>query len=70
MKIRLEEDELAGELLAALREHGCIAYYESSSGAIEAIAPHLFGKDEGNLIRTLIEDWQREHAGVTMEIEE
>jgi len=27
MKIRLDDDALTGELLAFLREQGCIAYY-------------------------------------------
>jgi len=59
MKIRLEDEPLTGQLLAFLRDQGCIAYYESASGAIEAIAPHLFGKDEAEMIRTLVERWQR-----------
>ena len=68
MKIRLEDDALTGELLAFLREQGCIAYYESASGAIEAIAPHLFGKDEATMIQALVERWQSERPGVTIEI--
>jgi hypothetical protein len=39
MKVRLEDDGLTGQLLGFLRDQGCIAYYESASGAIEAIAP-------------------------------
>jgi hypothetical protein len=38
--------------------------------AIEAIAPHPFGKDEASKIRALIEHWQRERHGVTIEIED
>ena len=70
MKIRLEDDALTGELLAFLRDEGCIAYYESTSGAIEAIAPHLFGKDEAEMIRTLAQRWQSERPGLTIEIED
>lgn len=70
MKIRLEDDALTGQLLAFLRDQGCIAYYESASGAIEAIAPHLFGKEEAEMIRTLVERWQSERPGVAIEIED
>ena len=41
----------------------CIAYYESSSSAIEAIATHLVGTDEAAKIRTVIEGWPRRHEG-------
>jgi hypothetical protein len=54
MKIRLENDALTGELSVPARP-GCIAYSESASGAIEAIRPHLFGKNESEMIRTLVE---------------
>ncbi len=70
MKIRLEDDALTGQLLAFLRDQGCIAYYESASGAIEAIAPHLFGKDEAEMIRALVERWQSERPGVTIALED
>ena len=70
MKIRLEDDALTGELLAFLRDEGCIAYHESASRAIEAIAPRLFGKDEAAMIRTLVERWQSERAGLRIEIED
>jgi Na+-translocating ferredoxin:NAD+ oxidoreductase RnfC subunit len=70
MKIRLEDDALTGQLLAFLRDRECIAYYESASGAIEAIAPDLFDKDEAEMIRTLVARWQAERPGVTIEIED
>ena len=70
MKIRLEDDALIGELLAFLRDQGCIAYYESASSAIEAIAPHLFGRDEAATIRTLVERWQSERPSLTIKIED
>lgn len=70
MKIRLEDDSLIGELLAFLRDEGCIAYYESASSAVEAIAPHLFGKDEAATIRALVERWQSGRPGLTIEIED
>jgi len=70
MKIRLEDDAMIGELLVFLRDQGCIAYYESASGAIEAIAPHLFGKDEAAMIRTLVERWQSGRPALTIEIED
>ena len=69
MKIRLEDDALTGQLLAFLRDQECIAYYESASGAIEAIAPRLFGKAEAEMIRTLVERWQGERPGVGIEME-
>lgn len=68
MKIRLEDDALTGQLLAFLREQGCIAYYDSASSAIEAIAPHLFGTDETETIRGLVERWQKERPGVTIQM--
>lgn len=68
-KIRLDDDELIDDLLAFLREAGCIAYYDAAGGAIEAIAPHLFGKDEAQRIQTLIEQWQTDYPAVTIEIE-
>jgi hypothetical protein len=40
------------------------------TGAIEAIAPHLFGKDEAEKIRTLVERWRGERPGVTIKIED
>lgn len=70
MKIRLEDDALTGELLAFLRDEGCIAYYESASGAIETIAPHLFGKGEAAMIRMLVERWRSERPGLRIEIED
>ncbi len=70
MRIKLEDDALIGDLLAFLRDEGCIAYFESASGAIEAIAPHLFGKDEAAKIRALVERWQRERPGLAVEIED
>jgi hypothetical protein len=70
MKVRLEDDGLTGQLLAFLRDQGCIAYYESASCAIEAIAPHLFGEDEAEMIRALVERWQSEWPDVTIEIED
>jgi hypothetical protein len=69
MKIGTDDDALTGQLLAFLRDHGCIAYYESANDAIEAIAPHLFGKDEADMIRILVERWQSERPDVTIEIE-
>ncbi len=70
MKIRLEDDALTGELLAFLREQGCIAYYDSASSAVEVIAPHRFGKDEETMIRTLVERWQSRRPGLPVEIED
>jgi hypothetical protein len=70
MKIKLKDEAMTGDLLAFLRDEGCIAYYESESGAIEAIAPHLFGKDEAAKIRQLVQRWQSDRPQLTIEIED
>jgi hypothetical protein len=47
MKIKLEDDAMIGDLLAFLRDEGCIAYNESASGTIEAIAPRAIRQRRG-----------------------
>jgi len=70
MKIKLEDDAMIGDLLAFLRDEGCIAYNESASGTIEAIAPRLFGRDEASKIRGLVERWQSNRPHLTIDIED
>lgn len=70
MRIQLEDGALIRELVAFLRDEGCIAYYESAGGAIEAIAPHLFGEGEAAMIRALVERWLRGRPGLTIKIED
>ena len=70
MKIRLGDDVLTGELLAFLREQGCIAYSRTGSGEIEVIPPPVLREDEVPLIRALVARWRAGRPGLTIEIDD
>jgi hypothetical protein len=50
-----------------LRAAGCIAYFEAEAGALEVIAPHLFGRDEDKRLQNLLRSWQLEHPEIGVE---
>lgn len=67
MRIRLSEPALLPDLLAFLRESGCIAYYVAGTEELEAVTPHLFGADERTAVGRLVERWREEHPSVEVE---
>ncbi|MGZ6580944.1 MAG: hypothetical protein ACXVFE_08130 [Gaiellaceae bacterium] len=68
MKLTLTDESLLPDLLAFLRNAGCVAYYEG--GGIEAVRPHSFGEQEATELRTISKRWWEEHPEVQIEMSE
>ena len=66
MKIKLVNESLLPELLAFLRNEGCVAYYEG--GGIEAVRPRSFGEQEATELRHVTNRWRNEHPEAQIEL--
>ena len=66
MKIKLADESLLPDLLAFLRDQGCVAYYEG--GGIEAVRPRSFGEQEATELRLAINRWRNEHPEAQIEL--
>jgi hypothetical protein len=66
MKIRLADELLLPDLLAFLRQEGCVAYYEG--GGVEAVRPHSFGELEATELHLVVNRWRNEHPEAQIEL--
>jgi len=66
MRIKLADEHLLPDLLAFLRNEGCVAYYEG--GGIETVRPRSFGEQEATELRLLINRWRNEHPEAQIEL--
>jgi hypothetical protein len=67
MRVKTDDPTSLADLLGFFRASGCIAYFDAKSGALEVIAPHLFGPDEEKRLQGLLARWRLEHPGVDVE---
>lgn len=66
MRIKLVDESLLPELLAFLRNEGCVAFYEG--GGIEAVRPRSFGEQEATELRLAVNRWRNEHPEAQIEL--
>jgi hypothetical protein len=67
MNLYLSDPSLRPELLAFLRDHGCVAF-AGGSGEITALMPELSGSREARTINALTEQWRFAHPLVEVGI--
>ena len=68
MKLTLSNESSLPDLLAFLRNAGCVAYYEG--GGIEAVRPHSFGTQEATELRAIVKQWWEENPEAQIEMSE
>ena len=70
MKLHPSDPSFLPDLLAFLREHGCIAYTREGAGEIVAMVPELPGGEETRVIRGLVQRWRSAHPTVEVDLTE
>jgi hypothetical protein len=64
MRVRPSDPSFLPDLLAFLREAGCLAHYVDGTDAVMAWYPELPEHEEERLIRGLCERWRQAHPKV------
>ena len=69
MRISLADLDRLPELLAYLRDHGCIAYVTGEHPVIEVLGPDGSNNDEPFEIRALVKAWLADNPSATARLE-
>ena len=68
--IKLDDPNLAADLLGDTRDGDCIAYLVETGDATEAIDPHAFGEAEQRSLRSLLDRSGSAHPDVRLKLTE
>jgi hypothetical protein len=68
VKIQLSEPSLLPELVAFLRDHGCLAYLIEESATVAVTMPDLTDLEEAGAIQGLADQWRFAYPLVTVTV--